>query len=170
MLTFDRTDGDTLVVRIAGEWTVGNRIPPAGMVEKELSSGSGVRRVAFDATALGGWDSGLLTFLLKVFDRRSRAGSRVDEDQPQGVTATAVAPFSFVWGSSFPSRQPTTLTIRASSSSRRHAPYTGRNAPAWPSISGRHRRCTSYRTYRRRPCRRRGGRWRPRATLLSLHR
>ena len=96
MLTYHRPGGDTLVVRIAGEWTVGQPLPPAGEVEKELSSDSGVRRVAFDAAALGKWDSGLLTFLLKVFDRCSAAGIAVEKTGlPPGVVrlldlATAV--------------------------------------------------------------------------------
>ena len=96
MLTYHRPGGDTLVVRIAGEWTVGQPLPPAGEVEKELSSDSGVRRVAFDAAALGKWDSGLLTFLLKVFDRCSAAGIVVEKTGlPPGVVrlldlATAV--------------------------------------------------------------------------------
>jgi phospholipid/cholesterol/gamma-HCH transport system permease protein len=96
MLTYHRPGGDTLVVRIAGEWTVGQPLPPAGEVEKELSSGPGVRRVAFDAAALGKWDSGLLTFLLKVFDRCSAAGIAVEKTGlPPGVVrlldlATAV--------------------------------------------------------------------------------
>ena len=96
MLTYHRPGGDTLVVRIAGEWTVGQPLPPAGEVEKELSSGPDVRRVAFDAAALGKWDSGLLTFLLKVFDRCSAAGIAVEKTGlPPGVVrlldlATAV--------------------------------------------------------------------------------
>ena len=96
MLTYHRPGGDTLVVRIAGEWTVGQPLPPADEVEKELSSDSGVRRVAFDAAALGKWDSGLLTFLLKVFDRCSAAGIAVEKTGlPPGVVrlldlATAV--------------------------------------------------------------------------------
>ena len=96
MLRFDRTDGNTLVVRIAGDWTTGNRLPPAGEVEKELASVPGVRRVAFEAAALGNWDSGLLTFLLKVFDRCSAAGVAVEKTGlPSGVVrlldlATAV--------------------------------------------------------------------------------
>src|SRR5512139_908529 len=96
MLTIHRTEGNILVVRIAGDWTTGNPLPPAGEVEKELSSGAGVRRVAFDAVALGNWDSGLLTFLLKVFDRCSAAGVAVEKTGlPSGVVrlldlATAV--------------------------------------------------------------------------------
>lgn len=96
MLAFDRPDGNTLVVRITGDWAAGNPLPSAGEVEKELSSGLGVRRVAFDAAALGKWDSGLLTFLLKVFDRCSAAGIAMEKSGlPPGVVrlldlATAV--------------------------------------------------------------------------------
>jgi phospholipid/cholesterol/gamma-HCH transport system permease protein len=94
MLAFDRPDGSTLVVRITGDWTTGNSLPSAGEVEKELSSG--VRRVAFDAAALGKWDSGLLTFLLKVFDRCSAEGIAMEKSGlPPGIVrlldlATAV--------------------------------------------------------------------------------
>lgn len=96
MLAFDRPDGSTLVVRITGDWATGIPLPSAGEVEKELSSGPGVRRVAFDAAALGKWDSGLLTFLLKVFDRCSAAGIAMEKSGlPPGVVrlldlATAV--------------------------------------------------------------------------------
>ena len=96
MLAFDRHDTSTLLIRIAGDWTAGNRLPPAGDVEKELAAGAGVRRVAFEAAALGKWDSGLLTFLLKVFDRCSAAGVAMEKTGlPPGVVrlldlATAV--------------------------------------------------------------------------------
>ena len=40
MLTFDRADGDTMIVRIAGVWTIGDPLEPVGMAEEELSSGS----------------------------------------------------------------------------------------------------------------------------------
>src|SRR5512145_2826608 len=96
MLAFDRPDGSTLVVRITGDWATGNPLPSAGEVEKELSSGPGVRRVAFDAAALGKWDSGLLTFLLKVFIRCSAEGIAMEKSGlPPGIVrlldlATAV--------------------------------------------------------------------------------
>jgi phospholipid/cholesterol/gamma-HCH transport system permease protein len=96
MLAFDRPDGSTLVVRITGDWATGNPLPSAGEVERELSSGPGVRRVAFNAAALGKWDSGLLTFLLKVFDRCSAAGIAMEKSGlPPGIVrlldlATAV--------------------------------------------------------------------------------
>jgi phospholipid/cholesterol/gamma-HCH transport system permease protein len=55
-------------------------------VEKSLESGQGIRRVAFDARELGAWDSGLLTFLIKIFETCSKAEIEVAKDGlPEGV-------------------------------------------------------------------------------------
>ena len=85
-----------LRVTLSGEWKTGNRLPAFDAMESDLAAGSGVERVAFEATGLAGWDSGLLTFLLKVFDRCSAAGVPMENaGLPPGVVrlldlATAV--------------------------------------------------------------------------------
>jgi phospholipid/cholesterol/gamma-HCH transport system permease protein len=94
-LAADRDKG-LLRIGISGEWRTGNRLPESDAVEGHLVAGDGVERIAFDTTALAGWDSGLLTFLLKVFDRCSAAGVTVEKTGlPPGVVrlldlATAV--------------------------------------------------------------------------------
>ena len=86
MLGFHRPGGDALVVRIAGDWILKNPLPSARGVDEEISSGPGIRKVAFDTQALGSWDSGLLTFLLQLFDRCAAAGVAVGkEGLPPGV-------------------------------------------------------------------------------------
>jgi len=86
MLGFHRPGGDTLVVRLSGGWNLRTALPSPGDVEKELSSGPGIRKVAFDTGALGGWDSGLLTFLLQVFEKCAAAGVAVEREAlPPGV-------------------------------------------------------------------------------------
>jgi phospholipid/cholesterol/gamma-HCH transport system permease protein len=55
-------------------------------VEKALESAKGVRRISFDTRDLGGWDSGFLTFLIKIFETCSKAKVEVDkEGLPEGV-------------------------------------------------------------------------------------
>jgi phospholipid/cholesterol/gamma-HCH transport system permease protein len=86
MLGFRRPDGDTLVVRIAGDWILRNPLPPAGDVARELSASPGIRKIAFDSEALGNWDSGLLTFLLQLLGRCAAAGVPAEkEGLPPGV-------------------------------------------------------------------------------------
>ncbi len=59
-------DGEVLVISISGDWLTGGELPHAEAVRDEIESGSRVRAVSFDASGLTGWDSNLLTFLLKV--------------------------------------------------------------------------------------------------------
>jgi phospholipid/cholesterol/gamma-HCH transport system permease protein len=95
-LAFDRAEGDLLRVRLSGQWKIGRSLPPVSDLTKRLESEPGIRRLTFDSQELAGWDSGLLTFLAKLFDFCSRAGVQPDPaGLPQGVTrllalATAV--------------------------------------------------------------------------------
>jgi hypothetical protein len=67
-----------LVLRLAGAWTLQNRIPALEEVRKSLESITGVKRVAFDSKDLNGWDSGFLTFLLRLFDYGERGSIAFD--------------------------------------------------------------------------------------------
>jgi len=83
---FDRSTDDTLRVRFSGSWTMENELPSVGDMEKEVESGPAVRRMTFDTQGVTNWDSGLLTFLIKVNDLCSR--SQMDmatEGLPEGV-------------------------------------------------------------------------------------
>ncbi len=73
-LGFNRPDQETLVVRMAGSWTLKNRCPSANRVLKEMGSGPRVARIAFDAAALTDWDSGFLIFLTRVIEACSKDG------------------------------------------------------------------------------------------------
>jgi len=74
-LEFARPDNKTLVVRMAGSWTLKNKCPPADRVLKEISSGSPAEHIAFDAAALTDWDSGFLIFLTRVTEACSKEGA-----------------------------------------------------------------------------------------------
>jgi phospholipid/cholesterol/gamma-HCH transport system permease protein len=85
-LSFSRPSDGTLLVRLAGTWEIGQALPSADDVQREAESSPPVRRIAFDAKELSGWDSGLITFLIKVLDHSS--SRRIDTDQaglPGGV-------------------------------------------------------------------------------------
>jgi phospholipid/cholesterol/gamma-HCH transport system permease protein len=70
-----RTEGAALVITLSGEWQL-EATPPRSV--DVLGPSAGATEVGFDATALGGWDSSLLIFLLQVRDQCESHGSRCD--------------------------------------------------------------------------------------------
>ncbi len=81
-MSFSRPTDDTLLVRLAGAWTIKEELPSVEEILKQADSGPPLQRIAFDTHDLGRWDSGLITFLLKVFDQCSQR--QIDADQGQG--------------------------------------------------------------------------------------
>jgi phospholipid/cholesterol/gamma-HCH transport system permease protein len=65
-LGLSRPDERTLLVRLAGTWTVHGALPTSADVERTMDGSPRPDRVTFDAGRLGRWDSGLLTFLLAI--------------------------------------------------------------------------------------------------------
>ncbi len=85
-LGFSRPDRETLVLRLAGTWRLRGRRPAADDVERELSRQPQPRRMTFDTTALGEWDTAILTFLTHVSERSSALGITIDRTGlPAGV-------------------------------------------------------------------------------------
>jgi phospholipid/cholesterol/gamma-HCH transport system permease protein len=85
-LAFSRPSENSLLVRLAGDWTIGGDIPSVDEINKQVDSGLPVQVLTFDSQDLGRWDSGLITFLLKVFDQCSQR--QIDADRtglPEGV-------------------------------------------------------------------------------------
>jgi len=85
-MSFSRPTEDTLLVRLAGDWTIKEELPAVEEVQKQADSGPPVQRIAFDTQDLGRWDSGLITFLIKLFEQSSQ--SQIDtnrEGLPEGV-------------------------------------------------------------------------------------
>src|SRR5438094_4142349 len=79
-----REDG-ALVLRVAGPWHLQAELPPPKVVEEALST-SQPRRIVFDATQLGEWDSGLLAFLVDVTELCRRQQIEVERaGLPSGV-------------------------------------------------------------------------------------
>ena len=63
-LTVRRTNDGVLLVGMAGDWVAQSGIPGLRAIEKELAGG-GITALAFDASGLGRWDSGLVALLFK---------------------------------------------------------------------------------------------------------
>lgn len=81
-----RQPGDSYIIHLGGDWKLENKLPDTGEVQKQLESGPKEVRVFFDTQSLTGWDSGLLTFLIKIMDYCIRKNIDVDKGGlPQGV-------------------------------------------------------------------------------------
>ena len=75
-----------MLIRVAGHWELQNELPSADEVQRQLESEPVVRRIIFDTQGLTEWDSGLLTFLIKVIERCERGSIVIDKNGlPKGV-------------------------------------------------------------------------------------
>jgi hypothetical protein len=84
-INFSRPKEDTLLVSLAGNWTLTEELPSADNVRTQLESGPRVGRITFETQSLKKWDSGLLNFLVKVMGQCSQL--KIDADTqglPQG--------------------------------------------------------------------------------------
>ena len=85
-LSFRPSADDAVVVRLAGDWTIGQELPSADEVKQQFESQVGVKHIKFDTKELTGWDSGLLTFLTRVIKHCAQRNLAVDKaGLPQGV-------------------------------------------------------------------------------------
>ncbi len=85
-MAVERAADDTLLVRLAGKWKTGEELPTADALLRQIESGPSVQRITFDTKELTGWDSNLLTFLVKAADQCALQGIEADrEGLPDGV-------------------------------------------------------------------------------------
>jgi phospholipid/cholesterol/gamma-HCH transport system permease protein len=86
LLSIEKAAGSTLVIKLAGKWHLGRDLPSASLVTPELSAKPPPRRVAFDASRLSGWDSGLVSFIINVGEMCRAQGIADDRSGlPAGV-------------------------------------------------------------------------------------
>ena len=64
-LSSERQGDGTLTVRLAGPWLLKHGVPPSADLEQQLAA-QPPKQVVFDATALGAWDTGVLTFVTRL--------------------------------------------------------------------------------------------------------
>ena len=61
-------------------------LPSFREIQQHIESESGIRRLKFDTQDLSSWDSGFITFLLKILDLCSKKAIEVDRSSlPDGV-------------------------------------------------------------------------------------
>src|SRR5262245_57828790 len=76
----------TLVLRLSGDWRLKSGLPTSAAVETQLEPAAHPRRLAFDTSALGGWDSGLLAFLVGIEELCGARGVDFDPSNlPEGA-------------------------------------------------------------------------------------
>ena len=84
-VSLTRTSDATLLLRLSGPWQLRSELPSPTVVQREIEAAR-PRRVAFDAAALTAWDSGLLTFLIKVSELCQQRDITTERDGlPSGV-------------------------------------------------------------------------------------
>jgi phospholipid/cholesterol/gamma-HCH transport system permease protein len=82
----DRPDDRTLVVELAGNWSLQGSLPSAEIVGQTLAEYPQIHRISFDTAGLTGWDSSLLTLVSRISDLGRERGIDVDRAAlPDGV-------------------------------------------------------------------------------------
>ena len=66
-LLFDQPSSNTLRVKLSGNWRLGEPLPSAEDVRRKLESTGPVRIIVLNADKLNAWDTGLLTFVRKLW-------------------------------------------------------------------------------------------------------
>src|SRR5262245_63274563 len=82
----ERLADNTLLLHLAGNWTIHTAAPAVTEVQQQLDASPPVRRLAFETRELGAWDSRLLTFVRQVLEGRASRQTLVDQQGlPEGV-------------------------------------------------------------------------------------
>ena len=85
-LSFVPAAADTLQIRLAGSWQTHHSLPASAELESQLNSHSDVQQITFDTSGMTGWDSALLTFLVRLTDIAGQKRISVDQSGlPEGV-------------------------------------------------------------------------------------
>jgi phospholipid/cholesterol/gamma-HCH transport system permease protein len=77
-LLFEQPTKDTLQVILSGSWKLGEPLPSTDDVRQKVESAGTIRQITFSAEKLGEWDSGLLTFLRKLWKLCSSSDIALD--------------------------------------------------------------------------------------------
>ena len=85
-LRVSRQADDTLAVVFAGSWKGSQELPPFNRIQEEIEANPQLKHITFDTNELTDWDSGFLTFLIKVINYCSRQKVSIhDAGLPEGV-------------------------------------------------------------------------------------
>ena len=85
-MTIFAPTGESVVVHLSGKWQTGAELPSADEAFRILEPKPLLRTVTFDASELTGWDSNLLTFLIKIKGHLEKRGIDCGTDAlPEGA-------------------------------------------------------------------------------------
>ena len=85
-MVMEQPSADTLKVILSGDWKLSAELPGADTIQQGLKTRPGVRNLVIDASELGSWDSGLLTFLINLRKFCSQQKISLKSDTlPQGA-------------------------------------------------------------------------------------
>jgi len=83
---FSLTSDEILSVHLKGTWQMETDVPSAQSVMEQLKQHPSIKRIVFDATALGAWDSNILIYFLEVSKAAAKLDVAVQKDGlPAGV-------------------------------------------------------------------------------------
>jgi phospholipid/cholesterol/gamma-HCH transport system permease protein len=97
-LSLDFPSPDNLQLVLAGSWLLNDSAPSAAGIEEQLQVRGDIRKISFNGMAVTEWDTGLLTFLARVYRLAGDHDIDIDPDGlPDGARrmmtlATAVPP------------------------------------------------------------------------------
>ena len=81
-----RPSDATLLIRLSGTWKMGKAVPKMSPVTAALASAPGDGRICFQSEEVDGWDSSLLTFLIRLKEACAQKNIQIEEDGlPRGV-------------------------------------------------------------------------------------
>jgi phospholipid/cholesterol/gamma-HCH transport system permease protein len=85
-MTVSSPTDESAILCFSGDWRTGAELPKVDEVLGALESKPLLRTVTFDASELAGWDSNLLTFLIKIKERLQKKGVDYRTDAlPEGA-------------------------------------------------------------------------------------
>ncbi len=85
-LQVQQTPPNSLLVTLSGAWTLDSSLPTAEELKEKIAGSSNIGALCFSSNDITDWDSGLLTFLLKVRSLCAVANITIDESGlPEGT-------------------------------------------------------------------------------------
>ncbi len=83
-----RPEADLLLLRLSGRWLMSEPRPSTRELEEQLVGEADLRRIAFDASELGAWDTSFLIFLVRLLRASRERGLEPDTSGlPEGARA-----------------------------------------------------------------------------------
>jgi len=85
-IAFERAEGDILIARLSGPWTLDGGVQGSGSVRDACESNAPVRRVVVNVGQVSRWDSALVSFLRSAYlDLESRSIAMDTTELPEGL-------------------------------------------------------------------------------------